>query len=175
MLSKSALPSSSTVHTSAFTNDANELKKADRDAINKQMEKTVDYSPKIQMGSLLFTNPPNKNDAIALYQGTFEKNEGQIRESFSADTTFHQFTQQPKTSIEGNPQADDKTGVFEKQFFNVDLKTKNPLARSGEKYKVVVQTSITNLEGQSIKERKNLAIGFSINPVTVEFGELVNV
>ena len=55
----------------------------------------------------------------------------------------------------------------------MDLKTKNPLSRSGEKYKIIVQTSITNLEGQSIKERKSLDIGFDINPVTVEFGELI--
>ena len=131
------------------------------------------FSPKIQTGSLLFTNSPTKNDAIVLYQGTFGAVEGEIRSSFSADTTFHQFSQQPKTSMEGDSHADEKTGEFKKQFFNVDLKTKNPLSRSGEKYKIIVQTSITNLEGQSIKERKSLDIGFDINPVTVEFGELI--
>ena len=47
------------------------------------------------------------------------------------------------------------------------------MPRSGDNYKIIVQTSITSLEGQSIKERKNLDIGFDINPVTVESGELI--
>jgi hypothetical protein len=157
-----------------FTNDANELNKADRNAINKQMERTVEFSPKIQMGNLLFSGTPTKNDAIALYRGTFGANEGIIRSSFSADTTFYQFSQQPKTSFEASLPADEN-GIFEKEFFNIDLKTKDPMPRTSttDLYKVVVQTSIISLEGQSIKERKNLNIGFDINPVTVEFGELI--
>ncbi len=157
-----------------FTNDANELNKVDRNAINKQMERTVEFSPKIQMGNLLFSGTPTKNDAIALYRGTFGANEGIIRSSFSADTTFYQFSQQPKTSFEASPPADEN-GIFEKEFFNIDLKTKDPMPRTSttDLYKVVVQTSIISLEGQSIKERKNLNIGFDINPVTVEFGELI--
>ena len=69
----------------------------------------------------------------------------------------------------------DDRGVFEKEFFNLDLKTKVPMLRpEGETtYKILVQTSIRNFEGQPIKERKNLNIGFGINPVTVEFGELI--
>ena len=157
-----------------FTNDANELSKADRKAINTQMERTVEFSPKIQMGNLLFSGTPTKNDAIALYRGTFGVNEGIIRSSFSADTTFYQFSQQPKTSFEASSPADEN-GIFEKEFFNIDLKTKDPMPRTSttDLYKVVVQTSIISLEGQSIKERKNLNIGFDINPVTVESGELI--
>jgi len=157
-----------------FTNDANELSKADRNAINTQMERTVEFSPKIQMGNLLFSGTPTKNDAIALYQGTFGANEGITRSSFSADTTFYQFSQQPKTSFEASSPADEN-GIFEKEFFNIDLKTKDPMPRTSTTnlYKVVVQTSIISLEGQSIKERKNLNIGFDINPVTVESGELI--
>jgi hypothetical protein len=138
------------------------------------MERTVEFSPKIQMGNLLFSGTPTKNDAIALYRGTFGANEGIIRSSFSADTTFYQFSQQPKTSFEASPPADEN-GIFEKEFFNIDLKTKDPMPRTSttDLYKVVVQTSIISLEGQSIKERKNLNIGFDINPVTVEFGELI--
>jgi len=153
-----------------FTNDAHELKKPARDAINKQMEKTVDFSPKVQMGSLLFTAAPTKNDTIALYQGTYGGDA--IRPSFSVDATFYQLSQQPNTSFEASPPADEK-GIFEKEYFNVDLKTKDPIPRSGDLYKILVQTSITSLEGQTIRERKNLSIGFDINPVTVESGELI--
>jgi len=153
-----------------FTNDAHELKKPARDAINKQMEKTVDFSPKVQMGSLLFTAAPTKNDTIALYQGTYGGDA--IRPSFSVDATFYQLSQQPNTSFEASPPADEK-GIFEKEYFNVDLKTKDPIPRSGDLYKILVQTSITSLEGQSLRERKNLSIGFDINPVTVESGELI--
>ena len=157
-----------------FTNDANELKKSDREAINKQMEKTVNFSPKIQTGGLVFTGDPTENDAIVLYQGTFGDIAGKIRPGFSADTSYFQFSQQPTTSLEASPPADDR-GVFEKEFFNLDLKTKVPMLRpEGETtYKILVQTSIRNFEGQPIKERKNLNIGFGINPVTVEFGELI--
>ena len=55
----------------------------------------------------------------------------------------------------------------------MDLKSKVPLTRSNEKYKILVQRGITNLEGQSLREKKMLNIGFDIHPVTVEFGELV--
>tara|TARA_B100000809_G_scaffold247976_1_gene277596 strand:+ start:1511 stop:4888 length:3378 start_codon:yes stop_codon:yes gene_type:complete len=157
-----------------FTNDANELKKSDRDVINKQMEKSVDFSPKIRIPT--FTNSDtltSENDPIVLYHGTYGPSSTGIgRSAFSADATFHQFARQPKTSFEASPPADEK-GIFEREFYNVDLKTLKPMTRSGEFYKIIVQTSITNQEGQTLKDRKNLDIGFKINPVTVDFGELI--
>ena len=55
------------------------------------------------------------------------------------------------------------------------LKPKNPLKRCTDKnkYKILIQSSIVNQEGQSLKERYKLNIGFSINPVTVDFGGFV--
>jgi len=156
-----------------FTNDAYKLDKSARNAINKQMEKTVDFSPKIQMGNFIFANAPTENDTVVLYQGTSSLSLVSKAVSFSDDTSFHQFDQQPKTSIEGDAHADEETGKFKQQFFNVDLKSKVPLTRSNEKYKILVQRGITNLEGQSLREKKMLNIGFDIHPVTVEFGELV--
>ena len=74
--------------------------------------------------------------------------------------------------MDGSSLANDN-GDFVKQFFNVDLRPKNPLKRSDENYKIVVQTGITNSEGVSLTKRYILEIGFSINPVTVISGELV--
>jgi hypothetical protein len=159
-----------------FTNEADSLTKTDRKFLDAQMERTVDYSPKIQMSSVGLTNSEDnsvhtKNDAIILFQGTYDQ-EKSTGDKFSEDSVFHQFVSQPKTSIEGTALADED-GDYEKQFFNVDLKPKNPLKRSDEKYKIIIQTSIINLEGISLKDRHMLEIGFSINPVTVDSGELI--
>jgi hypothetical protein len=163
-----------------FTNEADGLNKKDRDNVNNQAERSVDFSPRVQMNSIVLSNfdddsTHTKNDSIILFQGTFgevEKEDGQTKTEFSADSTFHQFKSQPKTSIEGSSIVDED-GNFEKQYFNVDLKPKNPLKRSKENYKILVQTSIINREGISLKTSKHLTIGFSINPVIVESGRLI--
>ena len=161
-----------------FTNAANNLDKTEREMLNKQMEKSVDFSPKIQMGSISLTNSedasaPTKNDSIVLFQGTYDESK-KSSQRFSHDSTFHQFLKQPKTNMVGRSTADED-GDFEKQYFNVDLKPKNPLKRSAvdQKYKLVIQTSIINQEGLSLKKRHALEIGFMIKPVTVVFGELI--
>ena len=153
-----------------FTNEADLLTKKDRENIAAQADRSVDFSPTIQLNSVVLSNfdddsTHTKNDSIILFQGTFD-------EEFSADSTFHQFKPQPKTSRDGSSLADED-GDYEKQFFNVDLKPKNPLKRSKNNYKILVQTSIINREGQSLKDRHVLNIGFSINPVTVKSGRLI--
>ena len=109
-------------------------------------------------------NCSTKNDSVILFQGTFDEPE----------TAYHQFLQQTKTSLEGNSFADDN-GKFERQYFNLDLKTKIPLAVNlpVNMYKILVRSSITNFEGQTLREPGLLEIGFSINHVTVEYGELI--
>jgi len=159
-----------------FTNETDSLTKTDRKFLDAQMERTVDYSAKIQMGSVGLTNSEDnsvhtKNDAIILFQGTYDQ-EKSTGDKFSEDSVFHQFVSQTRTSTVGSRSANDN-GKFEKQYFNIDLKPKNPLKRSDKKYKIIIQTSIINLEGISLKERHMLEIGFSINPVTVDSGELI--
>ena len=166
-----------------FTNDAHELTKADRDTINKQMEKTVQFFPKIQTGNISLTNNDTdplpstfstKNDSIILFQGTYSTSADlAVRSTFSQDTTFHQFAQQTKTSSTGGSSLADDNGKFFRQYFNIDLSPKIPLPRSNTKYKILVSSGITNHEGQTLKAPKSLEIGFDINPVTVEFGELI--
>jgi len=167
-----------------FTNDAHELTKTDRDMINKQMEKNVQFSPKMQTGNISLTNDDTdplpltfttKNDSIVLFQGTYTSTSADlaVRSTFSQETEYHQFSQQPKTSSTGGSPLADDNGKFDRQYFNVDLTTKIPLPRSNTKYKILVRSSITNFEGQTLKEEGLLGIGFDINPVSVEFGELV--
>ena len=158
-----------------FKNEADGLKKTDREMINKQMEKTVDFTPKIQMNSIALTNDDNisvqtKNDSIVLFQGTFDAS---LTDPFSADCSFHQFYSQPRTSLVGGAIADKKTGKYEPQYFNVDLKPRFGLKRSNLKYKVLVKKSVLSNEGISMKEDYVLETGFSINPVTLESGKLV--
>ena len=161
-----------------FTNDANLLDNTERELVNGQVERSVDFSPRIQMNSVSLTNSEDnsistKNDSIILFQGTYNEEES-VGNKFSQDASFHQFVTRPKTRIVGKGNAD-KDGKFEKQYFNVDLKPKNPLKRCTDKnkYKILIQSSIVNQEGQSLKERYKLNIGFSINPVTVDFGGFV--
>ena len=156
-----------------ITNEADGLNKKDRDNVHNQAERSVDFSPNIQTNSIVLSNfddnsAHTKNDSIILFNGTFDDEE----DTFSADSTFHQFKPQPKTSLVGSSSAD-KDGNFEKQFFNIDLVPKNPLKRTKDKYKIVVKSSIINREGQSLKSRYTLETGFSIKPVTVESGRLI--
>jgi hypothetical protein len=159
-----------------FTNETDGLSKTDRDLLNSQMERTIDFSPKVQMSSVVLTNSEDnsahtKNDSIILFQGTYDQEES-TADKFSEDSVFHQFVTQPRTSMIGSS-LPDEDGNYEKQYFNIDLKPKKPLKRSNDKYKIIVQTSIINPEGIALRERAILEIGFSINPVTVSSGELV--
>ena len=152
----------------AFTNDAIRLNADARAAVEEQMEKTIDFSPKVMRNSIIMSNSDEENyktftDTVVLFQGTYEGGLGVNK--FSSDTVFHQLDQQFSAELVG--------GEFERQYFYVDLKPKNPLPRSDTKYKMLIKRSIINAEGQTLKESFVLTTGFSINPATVLSGSLI--
>jgi len=161
-----------------FTNEADQLDETERGLINQQVDRTIDFSPRIQMGSISLTNSEDasahtRNDSIVLYQGTVDEDETETGKEFSQDSVYHQFVSQPKYRMEGKSTSDED-GNFVKQFFNVDLKPKTPLKRSSIPYKIIVKTSIVNSEGQTLKKQYALNLGFFIDPVTVQIGKLID-
>ena len=100
-----------------------------------------------------------------MFQGTYERSDATGRMEWGADNVYYQFDIQFETSESG--------GNGDKQFFNIDLRPKNPLPRSTSKYKVLVRSTILNEESQSLRDEKLTSIGFDIQPVRVLSGSLV--
>ena len=152
-----------------FTNDAHTLSDEEKSTVEEQAERTVNFSPRIQTQSVLLTNNENYvetiNDSIVLFQGTYERSDATGRMEWGADNVYYQFDIQFETSESG--------GNGDKQFFNIDLRPKNPLPRSTSKYKVLVRSTILNEESQSLRDEKLTSIGFDIQPVRVLSGSLV--
>lgn len=171
-----------------FSNKSHELSLTDRNAVEEQMEKTVDFSAKVRISSITLSNSDatdysTKNDSIVLFQGTlyaFDPDQPQSQIggpttpttlTWGTDNSYHQFDTQFKSELEGGEQISDSK--FAPSFFHVYLKPKKSLSRSNDKYKMYIKRSIINAEGQTLSDDFQLKIGFSIKPATVLKGSLI--
>lgn len=151
-----------------FTNEGHTLTQAEKDAVEEQMERNVEFFPKIEKPSASFSafgdndTVNTSGDPIVLFQGNYDP-DANADEQFS-DSVFFELEQQPKFSFSGGGQ--------DRGFFNIDIKSKIPLPRSNTRYKLLIKQSIVNTEGLPAF-RFLFDVGFTINPIRVESGSLV--
>ena len=150
-----------------FTNEGHSFTDAEREAIEDQMERGVEFFPKIEKGSATFSSfsenvvVDTSGDSITLFQGEYDP-DATVDEQFT-DGVF--FELEPA-------QFSSSGGGGERGFFNIDIKTKDPLPRSEVRYKLAIKPSIVSTEGLP-SFRFVFDVGFSINPVKVASGSLI--
>ena len=151
-----------------FTNEGHSLNDAEREAIEDQMERGVEFFPKIEKGSATFSSfgenviVNTSGDSIVLFQGEYDPDK----------KTDEQFTDGVFFELENPPTFSSSGGGTERGFFNIDIKTKDPLPRSEVRYKLLIKSSILSTEGlPAFSFLFNL--GFTINPIKVASGSLI--
>ena len=151
-----------------FTNEGHTFTDAERDAIEDQMERGVEFFPKIEKGSATFSTfsenavVNTSGDSIVLFQGDYDPT-AKVGEQFT-DGVFFELETPPEFSSSG--------GGTERGFFNIDIKTKDPLPRSEVKYKLLIKPSILSTEGLPAFSFL-FNVGFTINPIKVASGSLI--
>ena len=151
-----------------FTNEGHSLNDAEREAIEDQMERGVEFFPKIEKGSATFSSfsenvvADTSGDSIVLFQGEYDPDK----------KTDERFTDGVFFELETPPEFSSSGGGTERGFFNIDIKTKDPLPRSEVRYKLLIKPSILSTEGLPAFSFL-FDVGFTINPIKVASGSLI--